>query len=416
MSRIPREFDPQLIAEQSAKERRIYHDENTSKEPMASVLANNPEIYFVPPQRRSDWGKWTFKPGSYYDTTIGAKHSYWQDYDLPKPTKDIDRLRDDLVRWGYCKVEDALSEEQVAAMRQRVLDQAEGESLAGIAQRTPSGQNINSCINKGRCFELFIEQHPDAAQGGPLVEQLVTEALGEGWICNSLIAAISLQGGVPQALHQDQGNALDSTSPMMVNVLTAITDLDETTGGTLLIPGSHTVLAEALRQGKPVGKLPPAINLDAKAGTMVIIDGRVLHGTGINHTDSPRIVMLNAMQKPWLRQQENWMLSVRPEVLERASPKLLHRMGYQATTGTQTNEGHGFGARGLPDEAAGALVDFRLAADRGDYERVGQLGPQSGADELNAPYTLRDVVAKARAGGVSAPVGIGSQGLVSGDR
>ena len=416
MSRIPREFDPQLIAEQSAKERRIYHDENTSKEPMASVLANNPEIYFVPPQRRSDWGKWTFRPGSYYDTTIGAKHSYWQDYDLPKPTKDIDRLRDDLVRWGYCKVEGALSEEQVAAMRQRVLDQAEGESLAGIAQRTPSGQNINSCINKGRCFELFIEQHPDAAQGGPLVEQLVTEALGEGWICNSLIAAISLQGGVPQALHQDQGNALDSTSPMMVNVLTAITDLDETTGGTLLIPGSHTVLAEALRQGKPVGKLPPAINLDAKAGTMVIIDGRVLHGTGINHTDSPRIVMLNAMQKPWLRQQENWMLSVRPEVLERASPKLLHRMGYQATTGTQTNEGHGFGARGLPDEAAGALVDFRLAADRGDYERVGQLGPQSGADELNAPYTLRDVVAKARAGGVSAPVGIGSQGLVSGDR
>ena len=416
MSRIPREFDPQLIAEQSAKERRIYHDENTSKEPMASVLANNPEIYFVPPQRRSDWGKWTFKPGSYYDTTIGAKHSYWQDYDLPKPTKDIDRLRDDLVRWGYCKVEGALSEEQVAAMRQRVLDQAEGESLAGIAQRTPSGQNINSCINKGRCFELFIEQHPDAAQGGPLVEQLVTEALGEGWICNSLIAAISLQGGVPQALHQDQGNALDSISPMMVNVLTAITDLDETTGGTLLIPGSHTVLAEALRQGKPVGKLPPAINLDAKAGTMVIIDGRVLHGTGINHTDSPRIVMLNAMQKPWLRQQENWMLSVRPEVLERASPKLLHRMGYQATTGTQTNEGHGFGARGLPDEAAGALVDFRLAADRGDYERVGQLGPQSGADELNAPYTLREVVAKARAGGVSAPVGIGSQGLVSGDR
>jgi ectoine hydroxylase-related dioxygenase (phytanoyl-CoA dioxygenase family) len=416
MSRIPREFDPQLIAEQSAKERRIYHDENTSKEPMASVLANNPEIYFVPPQRRSDWGKWTFKPGSYYDTTIGAKHSYWQDYDLPKPTKDIDRLRDDLVRWGYCKVEGALSEEQVAAMRQRVLDQAEGESLAGIAQRTPSGQNINSCINKGRCFELFIEQHPDAAQGGPLVEQLVTEALGEGWICNSLIAAISLQGGVPQALHQDQGNALDSISPMMVNVLTAITDLDETTGGTLLIPGSHTVLAEALRQGKPVGKLPPAINLDAKAGTMVIIDGRVLHGTGINHTDSPRIVMLNAMQKPWLRQQENWMLSVRPEVLERASPKLLHRMGYQATTGTQTNEGHGFGARGLPDEAAGALVDFRLAVDRGDYERVGQLGPQSGADELNAPYTLRDVVVKARAGGVSAPVGIGSQGLVSGDR
>ena len=415
MSSIPREFDPQLIAEQSAQERRIYQAENASKEPMASVLANNPEIYFVPPQRRSDWGNWEFKPGSYYDTTIGAKHPYWQDYDLPRATTDIDRLRDDLVRWGYCKVKAAMSAAQVNTMRQRVLAQAEGEALAGIAQRTPSGQNINSCINKGRCFELFIEQHPDIAQGGPLVEQLVTEALGPGWICNSLIAAISLQGGVPQALHQDQGNNLDSTSPTMVNILTAITDVDEKNGGTLLIPGSHTVLAAAVRQRKPVGKLPPAINLDAEAGTMVIIDGRVLHGTGINHTDAPRIVMLNAMQKPYLRQQENWMLSVRPEVLQRASPKLLHRMGYQATTGTQTNEGHGFGARGLPDEAAGALVDFRLAADRGDYQRVGELGPESSADALQAPYTLRDVVSKARSGGISAPVGIGSQGLVSGN-
>ena len=86
-----------------------------------------------------------------------------------------------------------------------VLDQAEGERLAGIAQKTPSGQNINCCVNKGQCFEGLIEHDPSVVQGGPLLEQLVTEALGENWICTSLIASISLQGGVPQALHQDQG-------------------------------------------------------------------------------------------------------------------------------------------------------------------------------------------------------------------
>jgi ectoine hydroxylase-related dioxygenase (phytanoyl-CoA dioxygenase family) len=411
MKKIPKEFDPARIAAHAESAQQIYREENNAKEPMASVLANNPEIYFVPPQRRSDWGKWEFKPGSYYDTTIGSQHPFWREQDLPQPSKDIRRLRADLLNWGYCKVEDALSAEQVATLRQRVLEQAEGEQLAGIAQRTPSGQNINCCVNKGRCFELFIEQHPSIAQGGPLVEQLVTEALGPGWICTSLIAAISLRGGVPQALHQDQNNNLDSRSPMSVNILTAITDVDEKTGGTLVIPGSHTVLADAVRAGKPVGKLPPAINMDAKAGTMVITDGRLLHGTGINHTDQPRIVMLNGMQKPWLRQQENWMLSVRPEVLERASAKLLHRMGYQATTGTQTNEGHGFGAVGKLDEAAGALVDFRLAADKGAYQRVGELRPDADGEMLNAPFTLRDVVGKARAGGVSAPVGIGSKGL-----
>lgn len=411
MSSIPVEFDPEYIESRSAPEARMYHAEVSSNEPMESMLANNPEIYFVPPKRSSEWGRWEFKKGSYYDTTIGAKHPYWKDKDLPQPTKDIEQLRRDMVTWGYCKIEDAMSATQVQIVRDRVLEQAEGERLAGIAQKTQSGQNINCCVNKGRCFEGFIEQHPDIVQGGPLLEQLITESLGPGWICTSLIAAISIEGGVPQALHQDQGMiAPDSHHPMSINVLTPITHVDETNGGTLVIPSSHRVLSEAVRAGKPVGKLPPAINLDAKAGTAIITDGRLLHGTGINQTGAPRIVMLNGMQKPWLRQQENWMLSVRPEVLLRASPKLLQRMGYQAFTGGQTNEGHGFGALGRAGEAAGATVGFRQAADRGTYVRVGELGPNSTEAELRAPFTLREVVAKARASGESAPLGIGAVG------
>jgi len=406
MSVIPEEFKPEVVKARSEPEAQMYRDEIMSQEPMKSLLENNPEIYFVPPCRGENWGNWEFRPGSYYDTTTGSKHPYWKDYDLPRSSKNIEQLRKDLLRWGYCKVDSALSAEQVKVVRQRVQDQAKGEKIAGISQKTPSGQNINCCVNKGRCFELLIEQHPSQVQGGPLVEQLVDEALGPGWICTSLIAAISLKGGVPQALHQDQGNDPDSRSPMSVNVLTAISDLDEKNGGTLVIPGSHLTLSDAARERKPVGKLPPAINVDAEAGTMVITDGRLLHGTGINHTEEPRIVMLNGMQKSWMRQQENWMLSTRPEVLQRASPKLLHRMGYQATTGGQTNEGHGFGAKGIVGEAAGATVGFRLAADRGEYHRVGELGPDSSQEEISAPYTLRDVVGAARQGGKSAPVGI----------
>ena len=191
------------------------------------------------------------------------------------------------MRWGYCKIEDALSASQVAIILQRVLEQAEGERLAGIAQKTPSGQNINCCVNKGQCFEALIAQDPSIVQGGPLVEQLVTETLGPNWISTSLIASIALDGGVPQALHQDQDIALDSRSPLTVNLLTPITDIDEQNGGTLLIPGSHRVLTDAARAGQPVGALAPAINLDAEAGTMVVIDGRLLHSTGINRTDTP---------------------------------------------------------------------------------------------------------------------------------
>ena len=404
---VPSEFDPDFVRSQAMPETYMYRDEVRSQEPMKSVLENNPEIYFVPPKRSTEWGQWEFKKGSYYDTTTAAKHPYWKNQALPQPSKNIQQLRNDMLKWGYCKIENALSQQQIEVIRNRVLEQAAGEKKAGIAQKTPSGQNINCCVNKGRCFELLIEQHPSVVQGGPLVEQLIDEALGDGWICTSLIASISLRGGVPQALHQDQSNALDSRSPMTVNVLSAISGVDETNGGTLLIPGSHKILSDAVREGVPVGKLPPAINLDAEAGTMVITDGRLLHATGINHSETPRIMMLNGMQKSWMRQQENWMLSVKPEVLHRASFKLLHRMGFQATTGTQTNEGHGFGAKGQPGEAAGAILPFRLALDRGEYVRVGELTPDSTAEQIATPFTLRDVVKEARKEGNSAPVGIG---------
>ncbi len=112
MSILPIEFQPDTIAEQSPSELHMYHDELNAKDPMRSVLEDNPEIYFVPPKRRSEWGQWEFKPGAYYDTTIGSKHDYWKDKDVPVPTKDINRLRSDLLNWGYCKIEDALNTEQ----------------------------------------------------------------------------------------------------------------------------------------------------------------------------------------------------------------------------------------------------------------------------------------------------------------
>ena len=409
MSALPEEFHPAKVAAESPPESHMYRHELASRDPMRLVLEANPDIYFVPPKRRSEWGQWEYRQGAYYDTTIGSKHPHWKDQDLPVATRDIKRLRRDMLNWGYCKVADAVSAEQVSLIRQRVLDQAEGEQLAGIAQRTPSGQNINACVNKGRCFEGLMELAPKVVQGSALVEQIASEALGANWICNSLIASIALKGGVPQALHQDQDIALDSRSPLTINIMTLVTHMDETTGGTLVVPGSHRILSAAVRDQTPVGKLPPAINVDAGAGTMVITDGRLLHGTGINHTDSPRIAMLNGMQHPIIRQQENWMLSVKPEVIKRASHKLLQRMGYQATNAAQTNEGHGFGAQGMAGEAAGATVDFRLAADDGEYLRVGELGPNSSKEDLNAAYTLRDVVGKARAGGQRPPVGIGGK-------
>ena len=118
---IPNEFDPSQIALKSEAGAQMYRAELATKDPMRAVLAENPEIYFVPPKRRQECGQWEYKPGAYYDTTRGSLHPHWQGQDLPRPTKDIARLRSDFLRWGYCMIEDALSEAQVSRVLTRVL-------------------------------------------------------------------------------------------------------------------------------------------------------------------------------------------------------------------------------------------------------------------------------------------------------
>jgi hypothetical protein len=102
--------------------------------------------------------------------------------------------------------------------------------------------------------------------------------------------------------------------------------------------------------------------------------------------------------KSWMRTQENWVLSVRPEVLEAASPKLLHRIGLQALVYGATVEGFGLGAGGRIGDPGGAIKQFRSAYDKGEYLRVGELGPDSPTSLLQANYTVRQAMAAAHGG------------------
>jgi len=291
-----------------------------------------------------------------------------------------------------------MSAAQCKTFRERLFAQVEGERLAGVHMPTPSGQYVNTLVNKGNCFARCIEQDPEAVQAGPLIEQLMDETLGRGWICHSFLSNGSDPGGYPQGLHIDQGPLLPFQTveaPALVNTMYIPQDVNEENGGTLVIPGSHKAMAAA-GSGGEIGELPPTINLEARAGTIMIFDGRLLHGTGANRTDKQRFVATMSNIKSWMRQQENWVLSIAPEVLEAASPKLLHRMGFQALTYGGTVEGFGLGAPGTVGDPFGCLKELRQAYDDGKYIRVGQLSADCTAEELNRPYTVKAISTKAR--------------------
>ena len=383
---VPIEFTSAFIKQYSSVDSGIYSGFLRSKEPYQSLYKNNP--WLIPPDMKKplEWGV-----GKYWETTVARKHSYWKDFDLPGPTRDIARLRSDLIEWGFCLIEDGLSRQQCAVFLSRLLDQAEAESLAGVQQMTPSGQYVNSLVNKGACFALCIEQHPDAVQAGPLIEQILNETLGKGWICHSFLANGADPGGYPQGLHIDQGPLLPwqtLEAPALVNTMFILQDIDDFNGGTLVIPGSHRVFAQA-GSGGAIGELPPSINLEAAAGTIMLFDGRLLHGTGLNRSTNKRFVATMSNIKPWMRQQENWVVSVSPEVIRSASPKLLHRMGMQAVTYGATVEGFGLGASGRVDDHWGNLKLFRTALDEGNYIRVGELSTDAPAESLNQNFTVK---------------------------
>jgi len=321
---IPQEFTQEAIETASEDAFLPFKEFLECQEPYKSMLANNPWLQGPAEDDELVWGE-----GKFYDTTVPRKHSYWKNYDLPTPTKDLNQLRHDFFDWGFCLIEDAIGEESRLVLRARLEEQAEAERIAKIAHFTPFFQIVWYLINKGECFRRCIEHDPEWIQGGRVIEQLLNEFLGTRWYSYSMAGNISYPGCKPQSLHQDQGAILPlqtPQSPVLVNTMYILQDVNEKNGGTLLIPSSHRILSEA-GSGGEVGKLPQAINLEAPAGTVMLFDGRTLHGTGANRSKEWRYVMTQANNKTWLRQQESWMLMVSPDIIANASDKLLRRMG-----------------------------------------------------------------------------------------
>jgi len=387
-----KEFTQEYIDNNSPEKDKLFQQFLDSQEPYTSIFKNNP--WLLPP----DFKKPLESGDHFWNTTVGRKHPYWKNKNLPKPTKEITQIRKDFQKWGYALIEEGMSKKQCKVFIDRLLEQAEGEKLANVNSLTPSGQYVHTLINKGKVFRQCIEQDIEAVQAGALIENFLNETLGKGWICHSFLANGAEKGYYPQVLHIDQSPLspwITEEAPALVNTLYIPQDVNEENGGTLIIPGSHKNIIKAGSNGN-VGKLNPAINLEANAGTIMLFDGRLLHGTGVNKTSKIRFVAAMSNVKSWMRSQENWIISVDSEIIKNASPKLLHRMGMQAVTYGGTIEGFGIGAAGKVDESRGSIKYFREAFDEGEYIRVGELSSTSPKSVLKKNYTLRQAMKKAK--------------------
>src|SRR5436305_1559351 len=102
----------------------------------------------------------------------------------------------------------------------------------------------------------------------------------------------------------------------------ALDDFTEANGATRVVPGSHR-----WSDRQPVDP-DETVTITMPAGSVLFIVGTLWHGGGANRTDRPRLGVLLEYAAGWLRQQENHVIAVPPEVVRTLDPRLQELLGY----------------------------------------------------------------------------------------
>jgi len=130
----------------------------------------------------------------------------------------------------------------------------------------------------------------------------------------------------PQPLHRDDllyPLAHPSERNACCTSFWALTDFTEENGATRIIPGSHLWDDERVpRDDETVGAVMPK-------GSFCIFVGGTYHGGGRNTTsDQWRIAMFAGYVLGWLRQEQNWYLSVTADEVRQMPERLARLLGF----------------------------------------------------------------------------------------
>jgi len=135
-------------------------------------------------------------------------------------------------------------------------------------------------------------------------------------------------------LHSDQSLVVPDPwkEPWALNVIWCLNDVYFENGATLYIPGSHRWVNRTDVPDNANKLLRP---FEAKAGSFVVMEGRVWHTSGANITkDKDRALLFGYYTAPFLRQQVNWTAAMSEETKKTLSPQMKEWLGLNVTANT----------------------------------------------------------------------------------
>jgi ectoine hydroxylase-related dioxygenase (phytanoyl-CoA dioxygenase family) len=232
--------------------------------------------------------------------------------------------RESLSTQGYCIVEHVLDSSMTARIHEAVYRVAEFERSSGWTRHYSFGndatanQRIWNLLSRDPIFCQLIEHD--------LAIAFITEVIGWPAMLSSTSANIVVNDDDNTAIHADQSYMPGPwSSAHGINIAWTVDDFTCANGATLVAPGTHLLN----RNHRADENLPEFVPVEAPAGSMIVMDGRVWHTTGRNQSGRPRCGIFSWYTLPIYMPQENWYLSLNPAVRQFGSERLLTLLGFR---------------------------------------------------------------------------------------
>lgn len=219
----------------------------------------------------------------------------------------------DLDRQGFAVVENAISRDAAAAIRQALWDAVERLERRGVSTHTAI---IDRNAANVRVYDLpdhdpvFLDLLTD-----PAVLEMVRPALAGDVLISNFTANIARPGALSMRIHSDMALVIPEPwrERWALNVIWCLDDIHDANGATRYLPESHhlTTTAEL-----PADAEARTVAFAAPAGSAIVMDGRLWHTSGCNVTaDEDRAMLFAYYTRSFIRPQANWYEVLRPEVI-----------------------------------------------------------------------------------------------------